>query len=127
MTDHYTAGVAARFLKHAAKLRKIAAQLSVERVQGWANPLVADLSDIADDLEGKQRVVDTGDAVLSALSPAPAQGSPDIDLIALEAARQIVAIDASHDAQRLSQVQCLVIEAIERAAPPAPLRVEGGE
>jgi hypothetical protein len=48
-----------------AKVRRVAAQLSVERVGGWANPLVADLVDAADFLEGKTPIQDSSDAVLS--------------------------------------------------------------
>jgi hypothetical protein len=48
-----------------AKVRKVAAQLSVERFNGWANPLVSDLVDAADFLEGKKPIQDSSDAVLS--------------------------------------------------------------
>lgn len=49
-----------------AKVRKVAAQLSVERFNGWANPLVSDLVDAADFLEGKTPMNESSEAVLSA-------------------------------------------------------------
>lgn len=55
--------------EHAKKLREVAAQLSTERFQGWANPLVGVITDAADFLDGTL-TADTGDAVLS--RPAPA-------------------------------------------------------
>ena len=48
-----------------AKVRRVAAQLSSERFNGWANPLVADLVDAADFLEGKTPIQHSSDAVLS--------------------------------------------------------------
>lgn len=55
-----------RSLELGAKVRKVAAQLSVERFNGWANPLVSDLVDAADFLEGKTPMNESSEAVLSA-------------------------------------------------------------
>lgn len=48
-----------------AKVRRVAAQLSSERFNGWANPLVADLVDAADFLEGKKPIQDSSGAAPS--------------------------------------------------------------
>lgn len=61
------APVASEGERFGASVRKIAAQLAAERVQGWANPLVATLVDAADFLEQKQpHQAGLTDVVLSA-------------------------------------------------------------
>lgn len=51
--------------KHANALMKVAAFLATQRIQGWANPLVADIVDAANYLSPVERVEDKGDATLS--------------------------------------------------------------
>lgn len=62
----------AEALKAADKLERVAAQLSVERIQGWVNPLVCDIMDAVRLLRKETPVPDTGEAVLSAALTVPA-------------------------------------------------------
>lgn len=70
--DLATPSATAEGQRIADKIRKVAAQLSAERMQGWANPLVSVLVDAANYLEQAQPKSVGGDAVLSAPS-APAE------------------------------------------------------
>jgi len=47
------------------RLRKVAAQLAAERVQGWANPLVGTLTDAADFLDPPAPLPNPPDVVTS--------------------------------------------------------------
>lgn len=53
-------------MRTADKLERVAAQLSVERIQGWGNPLVVDIMDAVRRLRKETPKADTGEAVLSA-------------------------------------------------------------
>lgn len=63
-------------LRQADKLERVAAQLSAERVQGWANPLVADIMETVRYLRKEAPEPDTGDAILSSI---PGEGWRPID------------------------------------------------
>jgi len=56
--------------RHAKSLREVAAVLSTERIQGWANPLVTLLTDAAEAIAPQPLPANAGQWVLSA-SPAP--------------------------------------------------------
>jgi len=53
-------------VRTADRLERVAAQLSAERIQGWANPLVVDIMDAVRRLRNETPEPDTGEAVLSA-------------------------------------------------------------
>ena len=67
-TDTPEAEHASNGVRQATELRRVAAILASERIQGWANPLVSTLTDIADALDGPVRT-DTGEAILTAKGP----------------------------------------------------------
>lgn len=52
--------------KHAKAVEAVAAQLSVERIQGWSNPLVVSLMDAVKFLRNEPESQDAGAAMISA-------------------------------------------------------------
>lgn len=96
MTSTPDAPVAER--EYAARManavRAVAAILSSERVQGWANPLVLDLveaSDLLDRLGEEEKVsAKNPDVVLSATPPSQAQDGWQLNEAAIEAATKFI-------------------------------------
>ncbi len=66
--------VAVKAADQAEKLLRVAAHLAATRMQGWCNPLVSDITDVAFDLDPSRREKSTGEVVTSqpALAVPPA-------------------------------------------------------
>lgn len=68
--------------RHAEQILRVAAFLAATRMQGWANPLVCDLTDAAYFLDPSRRETSTGEAALSSPQPPATQIEQDRRLAA---------------------------------------------